>query len=65
MRHGGGAVLPELGRITSYNVCYTKLLRHPAIYDFSISQTEELVRRLMDHGLDGIEAIYSEHSANT
>jgi len=42
----------------------TVILAHPAIYDFSISQTEELVRRLMDHGLDGIEAIYTEHAAN-
>lgn len=42
----------------------TVILAHPAIYDFSISQIEELVRRLIDRGLDGIEAIYSEHGAN-
>ncbi len=42
----------------------TVILAHPAIYDLPIAEIEALVRRLADRGLDGIEAVYSEHSAN-
>ena len=42
----------------------TVILAHPAIYDLPVAEMESLVRRLADRGLDGIEDIYSEHSAN-
>ncbi|WP_035042009.1 PHP domain-containing protein [Desulfovibrio sp. X2] len=42
----------------------TVILAHPGIYNLSIGEIEPLVKRLKGHGLDGIEARYTEHAAN-
>ena len=37
------------------------VLAHPGLLKLSLPELESLVRRLMDHGLEGLEALYSEH----
>lgn len=40
----------------------TSILAHPFALKLSYPETEKMVRRLMDLGLDGMEVYYSEHS---
>ncbi|EGB15296.1 PHP domain protein [Pseudodesulfovibrio mercurii] len=40
----------------------TSILAHPFALKLSYPETEKVVRRLMDLGLDGMEVLYSEHS---
>ena len=43
------------------NIGATAILAHPFALGLNYTQIEELVRELMDDGLDGIEVYYSEH----
>jgi hypothetical protein len=45
------------------NIGATSILAHPFALRLSYPETEKVVRRLMDLGLDGMEVYYSEHSA--
>lgn len=42
----------------------TPVLAHPGIYKFDLSTLHRLLIRLKEHGLAGLEVLYSEHSAN-
>jgi hypothetical protein len=53
---------PEKALAILKNIGATSILAHPFALRLSYPETEKLVRRLMDLGLDGMEVIYSEHS---
>ncbi|WP_338668672.1 PHP domain-containing protein [Pseudodesulfovibrio methanolicus] len=53
---------PEKALAILKNIGATSILAHPYALRLSYPETEKLVRRLMDLGLDGMEVIYSEHS---
>ncbi|MGE4422462.1 MAG: PHP domain-containing protein [Pseudodesulfovibrio sp.] len=53
---------PEKALAILKNIGATSILAHPFALKLSYKETEKVVRRLMDLGLDGMEVIYSEHS---
>jgi predicted metal-dependent phosphoesterase TrpH len=46
-----------------HNACGVAVLAHPYQLKLSCDDTERLVRRLAEYALDGLEAIYSRHTA--
>ncbi|XXJ21580.1 PHP domain-containing protein [Desulfovibrio caledoniensis] len=53
---------PEKALSILNDIGATSILAHPFALKLSYKETEKVVRRLMDLGLDGMEVIYSEHS---
>ncbi|HKI81625.1 MAG TPA: PHP domain-containing protein [Pseudodesulfovibrio sp.] len=53
---------PEQAFSILNNIGATSILAHPFALKLSYKETEKVVRRLMDLGLDGMEVLYSEHS---
>jgi len=54
-------LMPKQAMDILNNIGATSILAHPFALGLNLPKTEELVRGLMDDGLDGMEVYYSEH----